>query len=83
MQCPLVTPSKLIAGSCMVARGAIREMEPEWRRAPLFRGDLNGCSAPAVALVWAIRSGNHCNSRIRFGGACKGERRRAVNDTDT
>ena len=25
----------------------------------------------------------HCNSRIRFGGACEGKRRRTVTDTDT
>ncbi len=46
-------------------------------------GAAHGCSAAAVALAWTIRSGQrHCNSRIRFRGACKGERRRALTDTD-
>ena len=46
-------------------------------------GAAHGCSAAAVALAWAIRSGNviaipESGSR----GACKGERRRALTDAD-
>lgn len=40
-------------------------------------GAARGCSAAAVALAWTIRSGN---ARIRFGGACKRERRCAYPD---
>jgi len=38
-----------------------------------------GIAAPAaaVALAWTIRNGNVIAFPIRFGGACKGERRRA------
>jgi diketogulonate reductase-like aldo/keto reductase len=47
-------------------------------------GAAHGCSAAAVALAWSIRSGNvFANSRVRFGGACNGERRRADTNTDT